>query len=146
MAGMPIFIDDNLSIDESEFQIVFIRSSGPGGQNVNKTASKAQLRFDITRSQIPLPMKERLYQVAGKRINERGELVIDAQRFRTQEQNRVDAILRLTRLLKLVSSPPPQRLKTRPPPLSRQRRLESKQRRAMTKRLRRRPSTVDGDY
>ena len=144
MAGMPVVIDDHLSIEESDIQIVYIRSSGPGGQNVNKTASKAQLRFNINTSAISDEMKYRLYKIAKKRINEKGELIIEAQRFRTQEQNRLDAIERLVRLLRLASYEPRTRHKTRPTPASRKRRLESKKRRAETKRMRRRlPSEAD---
>jgi ribosome-associated protein len=77
MAGMPVVIDDHLSIEESDIHIVFIRSSGPGGQNVNKTASKAQLRFNINTPAISEEVKDRLYKIAGKRINEKGELVIE---------------------------------------------------------------------
>lgn len=142
---MSIYIDKNLSISESDIHIVYIRSSGPGGQNVNKTSSKAQLRFDIARAEIPLAVKDRLNKIARKRINDKGELVIDAQRYRNQEQNRLDAIERLVDLLRLASSEPPRRLKTRPTPLSRRQRLQAKQHRAQTKRLRRRPSP-DTDY
>jgi len=150
MAGMTVVIDDHLSIEESDIHIVFIRSSGPGGQNVNKTASKAQLRFNINSPTISDEMKDRLYKIAGKRINEQGELIIEAQRFRTQEQNRQDAVERLVRLLRLALYEPRARQKTRPTSASRQRRLESKKRRSETKRMRRRqPSEADdsdGDY
>jgi len=145
MAGMTIVIDDHFSIEESDIHIVFIRSSGPGGQNVNKTASKAQLRFNINSPTISDEMKDRLYKIAGKRINEQGELIIEAQRFRTQEQNRQDAVERLVRLLRLSLYEPRARQKTRPTSASRQRRLESKKHRSETKRMRRRlPS--EGDY
>src|SRR4030042_3071852 len=113
MVAMPVVIDDHLSIEESEIHIVFIRSSGPGGQNVNKTASKAQLRFNINSPSISDEEKERLYIIAGKRINDKGELIIEAQRFRTQEQNRLDAVERLVRLLRLASYEPRARQKTR---------------------------------
>lgn len=145
MAHMSVMIDKNLSIFESDYSIVFVRSSGPGGQNVNKTASKAQLRFNIAGAEIPLPVKERLYKIARKRINDKGELVIEAQRYRNQEQNRQDAIDRLVSLLRLASIEPPARLKTRPTLQSRRKRLQAKQRRGQTKRLRRRPSD-DLDY
>lgn len=145
MAAMALVIDDHLSIEESDIHIVYIRSSGPGGQNVNKTASKAQLRFNINSPAISGEMKDRLVKIAGKRINEQGELIIEAQRFRTQEQNRQDAVDRLVRLLRLALYEPRARQKTRPTSASRQRRLESKKRRSETKRMRRRlPS--DGDY
>lgn len=145
MTGMPIYVDENFSISESDYRIVYTRSSGPGGQNVNKTSSKAQLRFDISRAEIPQAVKERLHKIARKRINDQGELVIEAQRYRNQEQNRLDAIDRLVGLLKLASSEPPRRLKTRPTQLSRRKRLQAKQHRAQAKRLRRRPS-ADLDY
>jgi len=145
MAGMTVRIDDHLSIEDNDIHVVFIRSSGPGGQNVNKTASKAQLRFNINSPAISDEVKDRLFKIAGKRINEQGELIIEAQRFRTQEQNRLDAVERLVRLLRLASYEPRARQKTRPTSASRQRRLESKKRRSETKRLRRRlPS--EGDY
>jgi len=150
MAAMTIVIDDHLSIAESDIHIVFTRSSGPGGQNVNKTASKAQLRFNINSPAISEEVKERLYKIAGKRINEQGELMIEAQRFRSQEQNRLDAIERLVRLLRLALYEPRARQKTRPTSASRQRRLESKKRHSETKRMRRRlhsgANDSDGDY
>ncbi len=147
---MTVVIDENLSIEESDIHIVFIRSSGPGGQNVNKTASKAQLRFNTNSPAMSGEMKDRLYKIAGKRINEQGELIIEAQRFRTQEQNRQDAVERLVRLLRLALYEPRARQKTRPTSASRQRRLESKKRRSETKRMRRRlhsgANDSDSDY
>ena len=145
-----IQVTPDLAIDENEIKEEFIRASGPGGQNVNKTASKAQLRFNINSPTISDEVKDRLYKIAGKRINEQGELIIEAQRFRTQEQNRQDAVERLVRLLRLVLYEPRARQKTRPTSASRQRRLDSKKRRSETKHLRRRlhsgANDSDGDY
>ena len=144
MTHMPIVIDDQITIAETEIHLVFVQSSGPGGQNVNKTASKAQLRFNLHSPAISEKVRSRLYKIAGKRINEQGELIIEAQRFRTQEQNREDAIERLVGLLRQASKEPKVRRKTRPTLASRKRRLVSKRRRSDTKRLRSRVSSVDG--
>src|SRR5215212_9059285 len=95
-----IEISPSLQIDERELQIDYVRSSGPGGQNVNKVATAAQLRFDVPASLLPDEVKARLIQLAGKRITSEGILLIEAKRFRTQEQNREDAVQRFVDLVR----------------------------------------------
>ena len=93
-ALLMIEITPSLQIDERELQIDFVRASGPGGQNVNKVATAAQLRFDVNASSLPEEVKARLLRLAGNRITTEGILLIEAKRFRTQEQNREDAVQR----------------------------------------------------
>jgi ribosome-associated protein len=127
-----------------EVRVVFIRASGPGGQNVNKVATAVQLRFDVRASRaLPEAVKERLTRLAGNRITAGGELVIEARRFRTQERNKQDALERLERLVARARVAPRVRHKTEPSAASRLRRLESKRHRAARKRLRGRPQSPD---
>jgi ribosome-associated protein len=131
-------ITPTLTLDENEIQLDFIRASGPGGQNVNKVATAAQLRFDVRRSpSLPDGVRERLMRMAGRRITEDGVLIITAQRFRTQERNRQDALERLVELIRRAAEPPKLRRKTRPTLAAKERRLDSKRQRGQTKRLRR---------
>ncbi|MDE1890369.1 MAG: aminoacyl-tRNA hydrolase [Planctomycetota bacterium] len=133
-----IYITRAIAIDESEIHQEFIRASGPGGQNVNKVATAVQLRFDAHNSpSLPHEVRERLIHLAGKRITEDGILIINAQRFRTQERNRQDAIDRLVELLRKAAEKPKLRRKTRPTLTSKKRWLETKRRRGETKRTRR---------
>ena len=118
----------------------FITASGPGGQNVNKVASAVQLRLDIYALRLPVPVFHRLRQLAGSRMTAKGELLLTAQRFRTQEANRQDALARLQALVDSVSRPPRPRRATRPTLGSQRRRLESKSRRSGIKALRARPA------
>jgi ribosome-associated protein len=139
-----IQITDLIKIEESELQYDFVRASGPGGQNVNKVASAVQLRFDIWNSpSLAQAVKERLVQIAGSRVSNEGILIIEANRYRTQEQNRQDAFQRLVRSIGLAARPPKQRKKTRPTRLSKERRLEGKRRRGEIKRLRREKPSSD---
>ena len=123
-------VSHNLAIDEDDLDIAFVRASGPGGQNVNKLATAAQLRFDIGKIALPDDARARLMRLAGQRMTKEGVIVIHAQRFRTQERNRSDAIDRLLELLREALVRPTPRRPTKPTLGSRQRRLEGKKRRS----------------
>jgi len=133
-----IRITPSISIGEGELEEHFIRASGPGGQNVNKLSSAVQLRFDVLRSpSLPEGVRARLEQLAGRRLTREGVLVINAQRYRTQERNRDDARERLVDLIRRAAVPPAPRRPTKPSRLARERRLQSKKHRAAIKGLRR---------
>jgi ribosome-associated protein len=136
-----IQITPTLAIGENEVRISFVQASGPGGQNVNKVATAAQLSFDVAHSpSLPEDVRRRLIRLAGKRMTADGVLMIDARQFRTQERNRRDALDRLVGLIREAAEKPKPRRKTRPPKESKRRRLETKRRRSQVKRLRRRVS------
>lgn len=132
-----IQISPQLQIDERELQFDFIRSAGPGGQNVNKVATAVQLRFDIANSPaLASDIKGRLLQLAGNRVTADSVLLIEAKRFRTQEQNREDAIQRFIELIRKASIPPKPRKKTKPTAASKTKRLHTKKIKGELKRLR----------
>ncbi|MBN2119013.1 MAG: aminoacyl-tRNA hydrolase [Anaerolineales bacterium] len=131
-----IEITPALQIDEGELQIDFMRASGPGGQNVNKVATAAQLRFDVRASSLPEPVKERLRHLAGKRLTSEGILLIEAKRFRTQEQNREDAIQRFAELIRRSLVKPKARKKTKPTQAAKEQRLQEKKRKGEIKKMR----------
>jgi ribosome-associated protein len=132
-----IHITRTITVDESEIKESFVRSSGPGGQNVNKVATAVQLRFDVAKSRsLPEEVKMRLISLAGNQISEDGILIIDARRFRTQGRNRENAADRLVELIRNAAQKPKIRHRTRPTKASKIRRLENKRRVAESKRLR----------
>ena len=139
-----IHVTNDIALGENEIVEQFIRSSGPGGQNVNKVATAVQLRFDVARSpNLPEPVRERLKRLAGRRLTGDGVLIIDARRYRTREQNRRDALDRLVTLVRKAAIAPTPRKATRPTAASRRRHLEGKQRHGILKRGRHRVRDVD---
>lgn len=133
-----IEITSSLKIDESEIQFDFIRATGPGGQNVNKVATSVQLRFNVKNSpSLPADVRERLIKLSGSRITEDGVLLIEAKRYRTQEQNRLDAMRRLMALIQKALEKPKVRKATRPSMTARAARVGAKKKHGEIKRTRR---------
>lgn len=133
-----VTITTSLSLHESELHFDFIHSSGPGGQNVNKVATAVQLRFDAAHSSsLPEPVRARLLQIAGNRMSKDGVLVITANRYRTREANKEDALNRLVMLIRQAAQPPRKRRATRPSRGAVERRLNKKHWQALKKRERR---------
>jgi len=135
---MTLFVTPHIMIPDQELEESFIRSSGPGGQNVNKVASAVQLRFDV-RNSPSLPEAARAALLLGGRLTRDGVLIITAQRFREQERNRADARARLSEILRRAATPKKARRTTKVPKASKRKRLENKKHRAEIKRGRGRP-------
>jgi ribosome-associated protein len=134
-----IQITPKIALAESEIQEEFTRSSGAGGQNVNKVSTAVQLRFDVEHSSLPPDVKHRLKKLAGSRMTQEGVLIIKAQTERTQERNREAALERLVELIRRAVPPPIVRRATKPTRSSQVRRLDSKRAHSRTKQLRKRP-------
>ena len=132
-----IYITQEISIDENELKFDFIRSSGPGGQNINKVSTAVQLRFNINQStSLPEDVKKRLTALAGSRLSEKGGIIIEAKRFRSQTKNREDAIQRLVVLIKHAAQKPKVRKKTKPSVSASAARVSTKKKRGAIKKIR----------
>ena len=137
---MPLAITPRIAIPDDELVEGFMRASGPGGQNVNKVETAVQLRFHVLNSgALSNEVKVRLVRLAGRRMTREGEIVIEAQRFRSRERNREDARARLADLIARAAEPPKPRIKTKVSRAQKKKRVEDKRRRSETKAQRRRP-------
>ncbi len=129
-----ISITSKIKINPSDIKFSFVRASGPGGQNANKVATSAQLKFDVLNSNdLPSEVKNKLIKIAGKKISSNGILIIEAKRYRTQEKNRIDAIERLIKLIKKATIIDKPRKKTKPTTVSNEKRIETKKKRSSIK-------------
>jgi len=141
-----IRITPGIVLHPGEIRLQFVRSPGPGGQKVNKTATAVELRFQVLDSpSLSEEVRARLLRLAGSRATGSGEIVIQASRFRTQAGNRRDALERLAALIRQAAKPPKPRVKTRPPAAAKRERVDTKVRRARTKRSRRRLSPGEAE-
>lgn len=143
MSRIPV--TETIGIDSGELHFDFIRSSGPGGQHVNKTATAVQLRFDVASSpSLPEPVRQRLIRLAGNRLTVDGVLIIEARRFRSQDRNREDAVERLLALIRMATTVPKRRRATKPSQAAKKRRLVAKRQRGEVKRTRRTVGNGEG--
>ncbi|MBF0353347.1 MAG: aminoacyl-tRNA hydrolase [SAR324 cluster bacterium] len=139
-----IQITPQICIEEHELHEEFIRASGPGGQNVNKVSTAVRLRFDVLNSpSLPHEVRDRLIRLSGKKITAEGILIIEAQRFRTQDRNRADALDRLIKLVRRATERPKPRKPTKPTKQARENRLEEKKLRSASKRMRKHVSNTE---
>jgi ribosome-associated protein len=139
-----IRIAPHVTLEDAEVSFSFIRSSGPGGQNVNKVATAVVLRFDVRNSSLPEAIRERALQLLASRLTLQGVLIIKAGSYRTQERNKLDAVQRLQAMLQRAVKPPKKRRKTKPTFAAKQRRLDEKKQHSKTKALRR--GKIDRDH
>jgi len=137
-------VNETITLDERELTERYIQSPGPGGQHVNKAATSVQLRFDVRRStSLPPGVKNRLEQIAGKRLTKEGVLIITAHSFRSRERNRQEARQRLAHLIRQAAQVPKRRMKTKPPRGVKERRLQQKKHHSVKKRRRHPPLMSD---
>jgi ribosome-associated protein len=139
----PIPVTPRLALDPADISYSFVRASGPGGQNVNKVATACELRFNLAASALPPDVKARLVPLAGSRLTRDGVIVIQADRFRSQEMNREDAMARLVAMVARAAVRPKRRIATRPTLASKERRLEGKARRSGIKKGRQGKPSLD---